>query len=348
MRRIALTIALTFTCLSASTAFGEDMRAKTFFNTYDSIYERFSGMSWASHIKNRRDQYRDQWLDSKYQNANVTPYITDEIKEAWADGYTGEGVTINIVDTFNERAAGGWGHTRGTTSHGGKVHAIIGGHEQYGQFQQGIAPDATINRINVTGNASWEQMTNADIVNWTTTYGLERNNFENPVFQIPKTDALLVISAGNYSSKCVEGDGRKNHCSRLALSAALGDNAENTLVVGAVYNYNDAIHVSSSKAGVTKDSFIVDDHNVEFHWDPIQVGSLNRDTRKVGGTSFAAARVTAKAALIKSKFPKFNGRDIARLIKATADDLGAPGVDPIYGHGKINLSRALSPVGSLR
>jgi hypothetical protein len=35
------------------------------------------------------------------------------------------------------------------------------------------------------------------------------------------------------------------------------------------------------------------------------------------------------------------------LLLSTAEDMGEPGVDTIFGHGKLDLNNALSPQGQL-
>ena len=65
-----------------------------------------------------------------------------------------------------------------------------------------------------------------------------------------------------------------------------------------------------------------------------------------GGTSFAAPKVTGAAALVVQKF-NTSAANTKRILLTTADDLGAPGVDPVFGHGALNVTRALSPHGTL-
>ena len=66
------------------------------------------------------------------------------------------------------------------------------------------------------------------------------------------------------------------------------------------------------------------------------------------GTSYAAPRVTGKMAITAQKFPNLNAEQLINLAKHTATDLGNTGVDQIYGHGKINLTGMLSPIGRLK
>lgn len=59
------------------------------------------------------------------------------------------------------------------------------------------------------------------------------------------------------------------------------------------------------------------------------------------GTSMAAPIVSGVAALVKSAHPEMSpGAVVARLIK-TADDLGIPGRDAEFGHGRVNAEHAL-------
>ena len=65
------------------------------------------------------------------------------------------------------------------------------------------------------------------------------------------------------------------------------------------------------------------------------------------GTSMAAPMVSGGIAILFQAFPYVETADILDLLFATADDLGAEGVDEVYGHGMMNLAAALEPSGSL-
>lgn len=65
------------------------------------------------------------------------------------------------------------------------------------------------------------------------------------------------------------------------------------------------------------------------------------------GTSMAAPSVAGGIAILFQAFPYVETADILQLLFTTADDLGAAGVDEVYGHGMMNLAAALNPVGSL-
>jgi subtilisin family serine protease len=59
------------------------------------------------------------------------------------------------------------------------------------------------------------------------------------------------------------------------------------------------------------------------------------------GTSGAAPHVSGLAALLVSRFGRGSAAQVKSAIENSADDLGKPGVDPFYGHGRINVPRAL-------
>ncbi|HAQ08013.1 MAG TPA: hypothetical protein DCR24_11000 [Bacillus bacterium] len=59
------------------------------------------------------------------------------------------------------------------------------------------------------------------------------------------------------------------------------------------------------------------------------------------GTSMAAPKVTAAAALVKSQYPHLTAQQISTHLQRTAEDLGKPGHDEYYGHGLVNVFNAL-------
>lgn len=60
-----------------------------------------------------------------------------------------------------------------------------------------------------------------------------------------------------------------------------------------------------------------------------------------GGTSFAAPLVSGAAAVVWSAFPYFDNDLVRQTLLANAKDLGAPGVDAIFGHGLLDVGNAL-------
>lgn len=54
------------------------------------------------------------------------------------------------------------------------------------------------------------------------------------------------------------------------------------------------------------------------------------------GTSFAAPFVTAAVAILRASNPSLSAEEIGRLVAKTAEDVGAPGKDPVFGWGVLN------------
>jgi hypothetical protein len=64
------------------------------------------------------------------------------------------------------------------------------------------------------------------------------------------------------------------------------------------------------------------------------------------GTSFAAPLVTGTIALLQTRWPWLvnYADETVQIILQSATDLGAPGVDPVYGWGLLNTEAAMSPL----
>ncbi|TCT86496.1 subtilase-type serine protease [Gibbsiella quercinecans] len=60
------------------------------------------------------------------------------------------------------------------------------------------------------------------------------------------------------------------------------------------------------------------------------------------GTSMAAPMVTGAAAVLMQRFPYMTAAQIADVLRTTATDIGEPGIDALYGWGKLNLKDALN------
>ncbi len=67
----------------------------------------------------------------------------------------------------------------------------------------------------------------------------------------------------------------------------------------------------------------------------------------MSGTSMATPVVSGAAALVRSRWNYLSARDVANILFTTATDLGAPGTDPIYGRGLVNVDKAMKPIGQV-
>lgn len=77
----------------------------------------------------------------------------------------------------------------------------------------------------------------------------------------------------------------------------------------------------------------------------VQTVDQNGNVVMETGNSFAAPAVAGAAALLKQHWPQLGGKAIARILLDTATDAGAPGDDPIFGVGILNVEKAMQAQG---
>ena len=129
---------------------------------------------------------------------------------------------------------------------------------------------------------------------------------------------IAIMRAGNESEANPNRDG--------AYAKSLGGRA---IVVGGA-DSNGNIAPYSNRAGDSAEVYIIAPGFNEF--------------TNIQGTSFAAPRVAAVAAQILAQNPNLTAEQVVEIILTTADDRGAPGIDPIYGNGLLNVEAALAPI----
>lgn len=181
----------------------------------------------------------------------------------------------------------------------------------------------------------------------------------NPVMgENPTIDGLLPFirpaheTATNSSGALIYNDGGAgldySFLSPEALDArekAEGRALGRYIVVVATDAYNN-LSSYSQKCGVAKMWCIAapggDGNNPEQPQRGI-VSTIPEDTYGIAnGTSMAAPNVSGALAVLIEAFPTFTPRQIVALLFRTAEDLGAPGVDDVYGWGLARLDRALA------
>ncbi|QLF71637.1 S8 family serine peptidase (plasmid) [Peteryoungia desertarenae] len=74
---------------------------------------------------------------------------------------------------------------------------------------------------------------------------------------------------------------------------------------------------------------------------PIVSTYTNGTYRALQGTSMAAPHVAGAIAVLVEAFPTYSPAQITNILFETAEDLGATGIDEIYGRGFLRLDRAL-------
>ncbi len=107
--------------------------------------------------------------------------------------------------------------------------------------------------------------------------------------------------------------------------------------------------------GILSTSF-TDDSKVDYTLEAGVDGDLEAVVKRLpvhgyegeSGTSMAAPHVTGALGLLFERFPYLDNAQVRDVLLTTATDLGAPGVDDVYGWGLVNLEKAIEGYGQLR
>ena len=127
-----------------------------------------------------------------------------------------------------------------------------------------------------------------------------------------------------------------NRSNRCGLSANWCVAAPGTNITSTIYSEDSQLngHIATDARG-----------NISLNVAPHQP---NYGYGDLSGTSMAAPHVTGALALLIQRFPYLDNAQIRDVLLTTATDLGAAGVDEIYGWGLINLRKAIDGPGQLR
>lgn len=174
-------------------------------------------------------------------------------------------------------------------------------------------------------NNSWE------IPSWDTTNAVTTSHYVNAWKPFISQGGLVVFASGN--------DAAANPTTIASLPVVAGSQEleKGWLVVTATNNLN-AIASYANRCGISKNNCLAAPGNVYVLTEDAQ-GS--QQLKLVNGTSFAAPQVSGAAAQVWQQFPYFSNDLVRQTLLGTAADLGAPGVDEIYGYGMLDAGKAI-------
>jgi hypothetical protein len=338
----------------------------------NNIQNRYSALE--SLIREERSSFSNRGLTPHFDfNFDYDSINVVGVEQAHQLGWTGLGANIYIIDGFEGNySVLGYDYfgTDVYITHGFKVSAIawaIAPEANYTLIEY-FSPNSYnfdfsgITNVNSTiplSSLSGYADTEADVANlsigvdFTSGASIEEArisaaNFVENRLQLAANllpNSVIVQAAGNNGGisalsierGCISEGGRNTTSSCTdafyTLDTSYYDALDRTILVGAYDFMTEDLTAYSVSAGLAANHFIVAD------------GSSLLDTTE--GTSYAAPRVTGAIGLISQKFPELSPQGRKGLILDTATDLGATGVDAVFGHGLLNVDRALNPLGML-
>ena len=284
---------------------------------------------------------------------------------------TGKGVYVAVVDTGIERNGVGLINRNQNISkksmsiNDGKLETThdtlrTGGHgTAMAEALLDIAPDTAINSMvnsgsgggvyNISGLinliAALNSGAKADIVNneYATVnvsknitidemYGKNLSKIKNDTQLIPLYREL--VKRGLFLIKPT-GNGEGTIPDHAAASPLVAPDLLDGFISVTAYDQHRGLKTQNACGELTKAWCITSPEMVEIYG--------KRTTQKgwVGGTSGASANLTGLAAKIKSRYDWFTNLDLKNTLITTADDMGAPGVDAVWGNGLVNADRAV-------
>ncbi|MEL7487306.1 MAG: S8 family peptidase [Pseudomonadota bacterium] len=285
------------------------------------------------------------------------------LSTAYANGGTGEGVTIAVVDTgINANHPELVGQVDPNSAdivsnrsvndidgHGTLVAGVIAA-ARNDSAAHGVAFDSTILAVradtvgsctsdddcrfsdpNLAAAIDFAIDQGVDIINLSLGGPIDGSQIgEDAVRRAAAAGILVVISAGNDGAASPEDP---------AYIAGQPESLGLVVAVGSLDANGNRSDFSNAAGADSQDFFLF------APGEDLITPGLNDDLFRVAGTSFSAPFVAGALALVLDAFPNLTPAEALQVLLTSADDLGAPGTDVVFGRGALNVARAFTPLG---
>ncbi|MGN3973711.1 S8 family peptidase [Tsuneonella sp. SYSU-LHT278] len=303
---------------------------------------------------------------------------------AWAQGATGVGVKIAVIDTgidtdspeFAGRIdpassdVAGNGTVEGFSDHGTRV-AMVAAAARDNTGIMGIAYNATVLALRADRPGSCASSTatadncafsdrdiaagidravsaGATVINLSLGGDAPNSVLTAAVQRAVAAGVVIVVAAGN------EGDGSDpmvdpNQPNPFAAGVR-NAGGSNVIIVGSV-NASDQFSSFSNRAGSQANSFLsaLGERICCVYENgvlKVESGPSGSFVTVFSGTSFSAPQVAGAVALLKQAFPNLTGAQMVQILLSSARDAGPSGVDATYGRGILDIAAAFAPMGT--
>lgn len=224
--------------------------------------------------------------------------------------------------------------------HGTHVAGIINAMANNGIGVAGVAPNVKVMAVKVlsksgggslfsiAGGIQYSVKNGAKIVNLSLGGPAVTDLISSAVgYWATKKGALLIAAAGNSANAV----GTPARIDDYYMAVGASDENEN-LAKFSCFGKELSVVSPGTKIMATTPSYKVPLNDLGY---PMNYAALQ-------GTSMATPLVAGIAALVWSKHPEFTAKQVRAQIEKSAIDLGEPGKDNRFGHGRVNLFAALS------
>ncbi|MCD9046763.1 S8 family serine peptidase [Luteimonas sp. MHLX1A] len=299
----------------------------------------------------------------RYNGVIDNTIIPTNVDRAHEAGFTGKGVKVGVLDDpliqgydgLEGRIASSSDYrpdrTNPTThpGHGSAVTYVLGG-RQVGEHRGGVAPDAVIYHAAVcdsagchpdAAGAAISDMAAQGVRIFNASFGgsygagLDDADARATAYwyrPLAQADALLVSSGGNSGGEQPGG---------LGAMPTVDERFVGRTIIGVAGVVDDKGNVSelsdySNVCGYTATWCLTAAGLNVFPAVPGTEYSYGGD-----GTSMVAPQISGVAALVQQAFPWMTSRNLQQTVLTTATDIGAPGVDDVFGWGLLNAHKAI-------
>ena len=295
----------------------------------------------------------------------------------------GRNTTIGLIDFFAapdsdvaSKVVFDGGYADVDNPHGTAVGSLmVASHD--GRGVMGIAPDARIaayNPFDSSMTASWDDVragiaavaqAGASVINLSLGVSGQtlpadwQSVFRASAVSSHKDNVLYVIAAGNdgvAQTASIEMNGALDSTFLVVGSVDPGGTISSFSNTPGTACITDGGTCKNQAVWADKDKFQTADYLEEsgllmnrFLVAPgelILVSDGAGGVTRMSGTSFAAPLVSGAIALLHDRWPwlRNHPRDTAKIILESAQDLGEPGVDAVYGHGLLDIEASQAPL----
>ena len=242
-------------------------------------------------------------------------------------------------------------------NHGDAVASLIGAPID-GHGAMGVAPHARMqfyNPFDESLTASWD-----DVAAGVVALSRGGNRIINMSLGVPGwtlhqewanvfSDRNVARHAGNLTFVVAAGNDGLEQTVDLDWSGV--SVVDNLIIVGSVDPTGNISSFSNTPgdacltvAGQCHDGYRLMDRFLVAPGELLLVSDGDGGVTRASGTSFAAPLVSGAAALVKGWWYWLDGSEVADVLLESAQDLGAPGTDPVYGRGLLDVAGAMSPL----